>query len=337
MLNIFESARVKLTAWYLVIIMTISLSFSAFIYKSVDVELQRRFNAIEKKLTIETPKGWKISRPVHDYFLEDLLLTKKKVLFLLFYANGTIFVLSALAGYYLAGKTLVPIEKSMEEQKRFVADASHELRTPLTVLQTSIEVALRDKKLKLKDAKGVLAQNLKDVKSLTGLSNNLLTLSRLQQNGHSLTFIQINLKETINGVCSKFLPLAKAKKITIRVIGSETKISANKESIEKLITILIDNAIKYTPEKGEVIVRIKRGKDNVTVSVRDSGIGIFKKDTLYIFERFYRADSSRCKTKVDGFGLGLAMAKRIVELHKGSIKVKSELGKGSTFTIKLLV
>jgi two-component system sensor histidine kinase CiaH len=338
----FKSARIKLTTYYLVIIMAISLSFSAFIYQSVNVEFQRRLDVIENRIEVERPFGPRMLGPVHDIFLQDLNLARKRILLLLFYANGTILVLSAAAGYYLAGKTLQPIEATLEEQKRFVADASHELKTPLTALQTSIEVALRDKKLNLKNAKEILKESLSDIGNLTSLSNNLLALARMQSNGHSFNFEEVEVNRLINESVKKFIPLAKKKGVSLNLStdkaglnSKKEKLKVDKESFTKLITILIDNAIKYTQKGGEVNVSVKKSKKWLAIKVKDTGVGISKADLPHIFERFYQADSSRTKSKTDGFGLGLSIAKKIVEFHKGNIKVESKLGKGSTFIVKL--
>lgn len=159
----FTKARIKLTAQYVTIIMLVSFSFSTFLYRSISSDFQRRLNVIEQRLNEETPRGWRMQKPVHDYFLQDLHDARTGLVLMLIYANGMIFLLSSAAGYYLAGQTLTPIERAMNKQKRFIADAGHELKTPLTALQTSIEVALRDKKLNLKDAKKVLKEGLDDV------------------------------------------------------------------------------------------------------------------------------------------------------------------------------
>src|SRR4030042_6056054 len=161
----FKKARLKLTAWYLAIIMFISLSFSAFIYKSVTLELQNRFNIIERRLEIRDYNFGPPQAGQVEFFIEDLEASRNRILLVLLYTNITILIFSSIAGYFLAGKTLNPIEKSMEEQRRFVADASHEFRTPLTSLKTSIEVALRDKKICLNDAKTVLKGSLDDMET----------------------------------------------------------------------------------------------------------------------------------------------------------------------------
>lgn len=144
----FKTARLKLTAWYLLFIMAISLSFSAFIYRGVTLEFQRRLSAIEHRLELRR-HGFVPPAGRAQFFVQDLEEARQRLWLILIYTNGAIFLFSAIAGYFLAGRTLKPIEQSLEEQKRFVAEASHELKTPLTALQTSVEVALRDQKLGL--------------------------------------------------------------------------------------------------------------------------------------------------------------------------------------------
>jgi len=331
----FKKARLKLTAWYLVIIMAISLSFSAFIYKSVTFEFQRRLNVIERRLELRD-RGFGPPPGQVGLFIEDINESRKRLFLILVYTNATILFLSALAGYFLAGKTLAPIEKTLNGQKRFVADASHELKTPLTALQTSIEVALRDKKLSLKDAKEVLKQGLDNVQSLNSLSNYLLGLSRFQKD-NGLQKESLNIKDIIEEAIKNIVPIAKDKKIKLRVDSEDVVINANRESLEKLITILLDNAVKYTKEKGKVSITAKKENKYLIIKVKDTGIGISEKDLPRIFDRFYRADSSRSKEEVAGFGLGLSLAKEIIELYRGKISVDSTINKGSTFSVKLPV
>ena len=331
----FHSAHIKLTAWYLAIIMAISLSFSAVFFRGVTLEFQRRLNTIESRFNQERPLGWRMMGPVHEFFIDDLREAKTRVLFILLYTNGVIFVMSGIAGYFLAGRTLAPIENAMEEQKRFIADASHELKTPLTALQTSTEVALRDKKLSLKDAKNALKGNLEDLESLKRLSSDLLSLTSFQQNGNRLSLNKIDVGKVVDSAYKKIEPLAKKKNITINLKIQSLKLKANFESIEKLLTILLDNAVKYTEKGGSISLSLRKTSKNAVIEVNDTGIGISKKDLPHIFDRFFRAEASRTKGPADGYGLGLSIAKQIVKLHNGSINVKSTPDKGSTFTVKL--
>lgn len=330
----FKRARIKLTVLYLGIIMTISLCFSLFIYRMVSSELQGRLFAIERRLELRQ-RGFLPPPGQDQFFLEDIQETEAKVLLVLVYTNLVILVLSSVAGYLLAGITLRPIENAMDEQKRFVADASHELKTPLTSLQTSIEVAIRDKKITLNEALFTLKDSLSDIKNMTTLTNDLLSLTSYQQNGLKKYFEKVNLREVIFESVKKMGPVAKKKNINPDVIGNNIFIKGNKESLEKLVTILLDNALKYTHEKGKVVIEFSKKGSHVFIEVADTGIGIDKKDLPKIFERFYRSDMSRSKVNAVGFGLGLSIAKSIVEIHHGTIEVESEVGKGSTFTVKL--
>jgi len=347
----FHSARIKLTAWYLLIIMTISLSFSGVIYRASTWELDR----VERMQRQRIERGWPQRFPsipfnqqdeLPGFFrLDSALIEETKSHLLLFLAavNAVILVTSALAGYFLAGRTLAPIENSLEEQKRFIADASHELRTPLTALKTSLEVALRDKKMTLTDAKKVLDENLGEVESLKSLSDKLLSLARYQSNGHSLAFNEIEIKEVVEKAVKKIQPLAKEKEIEIETeteLGTSPSASsgfilnANEESLEEMLLIFLDNAVKFTPKGGKVFVDTVTSGRWLVIRIKDTGIGIAKEDLPHIFDRFYRADQSRTKEKVSGFGLGLSLAKKIIEIHKGTVDVESKVGKGTEFRIK---
>lgn len=346
----FKSARFKLTAWYLLIIILISIFFSAAIYFRVSQELEIGFRRAEIRqrageLGIPLPGRWPIGGEDLDprlqnegprFFLaEDLEAAKRHVAFNLLIIDIAILVISAGAGYFLAGKTLRPIETALEEQKRFVADASHELRTPLTSLKTSLEVALRDKKMSAMQAKKLLQSNLEDADNLKSLTDKLLSLARYQSNGKSRHFEKHNLAAIIQTAYDKILPLAKKKGVEIELHVEDTLIEADQTSLEEMVLIFLDNGVKYTVKGGKIKLTTRTGGGYVSMEIEDTGVGIAEKDIPYIFERFYRADSSRVKEETSGFGLGLALAKKIIEIHKGVVSVSSVLGKGTTFTIKL--
>jgi len=345
----FKSARLKLTGWYLLIIMLVSVFFSTVIYLGTVRELEGGFRRAELRLRAEQlgiPLPERFSERPEDlplrlreapprfFSAEDLQATKKRLGLNLLVINGAILGISALVGYFLAGKTLKPIEESLEEQKRFVADASHELRSPLTALKTSMEVALRDKKMSLTEAKKVIKSNLEDIDSLQSLSNNLLSLANFQSNGRNLVFENVDIAEVVKSAYRKILPLANKKGLKINLKVKNQTIQGNKESLGQMLFIFLDNAVKYTPGEGKIWVETGKDKKNLMVKIKDTGIGISKNDLPHIFDRFYRADASRTKEEVAGFGLGLSLAKRIIEIHQGTVGVSSVLNKGTTFTIK---
>jgi signal transduction histidine kinase len=328
----FENARLKLTFWYLLIIMSVSISFSAVIYRSVSVEFERRFQNIESKLELRGLGLYPPTAPL-QYFVDDLREIKTRVFFILLYTNGVIFLVSGLLGYFLAGQTLEPIENALNEQKRFVADASHELKTPLTALKTSIEVSLRNKNMTLNEAKKTLTESLSDIENLSDLSNYLLSLARLQKQ-EKINKEIFDIKEIVTILDRKFMPLANSKKLNLKISKADIKVRTNKDILEKLLSIFLDNSIKYT-DKGSVGMLFSKTRSGLVISISDTGYGISARDLPHIYERFYQGDASRTKKDNGGFGLGLSLAKQITDSLNGSVNVHSKPGQGTVFTVKL--
>ena len=334
----FKKARLKLTFWYVLIIMIVSLSFSVLAFRGLEFEMGRG-------LRIQAFKF--VPRPNYDGNHEIMILpredndifeeVKRRVLMRLVLINVGILLFSSLAAYFLSGKTLAPIEEMLEDQKRFVADASHELRTPLTAMKTEIEVGLRDKKVDLTTAKNLLKSNLEEVDKMQFLSNYLLALSRYQNHDVHTEFKKVSVKEMINKALKNVAHLARNKKIKFNTKIDAENIHGDLMSLAQLFTIIIDNAVKYSHEVGVINIRAWQENHLVCIEIEDHGMGIKASEIPYIFNRFYRADSSRSKTKIDGFGLGLSIAKSIVDLHHGKIEVKSRAGKGTTAIISLSV
>lgn len=175
----FRSARLKLTAWYLLIIMLISVSFSIGIY-NVQIRELERFRRVQPIRAEDlTPNGIRSRVFVIDQTLIDE--AEDNLQFTLIIINVGILILAGYSGYFLAGRTLTPIREMVDEQNRFITDASHELRTPITSLRSEIEVTLRDKNLNLKEARELLKSNLEEVNNLQYLSDNLIKLSQNQK------------------------------------------------------------------------------------------------------------------------------------------------------------
>ena len=185
------------------------------------------------------------------------------------------------------------------------------------------------------DAKELLKSNLTEIDKMKYFSDNLLALSRYEASGRDLSMEDVDLAEAVRQAIERNAPQAREKKISIKEDLSAVTVKGNPQSLVELISILINNAIKYSPEGKEVRVSVRIKGKKAVIEVRDQGIGISEKEIPHIFDRFYRADSSRNKTIVDGYGLGLSIAKSIVDAHKGEIKVESEVGKGSRFIVVL--
>lgn len=339
----FHAARIKLTAWYLAIIMVVSISFSAVIYRALTIELERfgrlqRYR-IERRLqndiliplndTLTPPHMLPIDDPELVDYIKHRLLTTLAVV------NSSIFVLAGLLGYMLAGRTLKPIAEMVDEQHRFISDASHELRTPLTALKAMLEVHLRDEHLTLRSAKTVLRDSIDEVNTLQSLSDSLLTLAQYQKSNVIKHFEKISLDAIIEDAIRQVTPLAKEKNIRIHSSKTGATVTGIRFSLTDLFVILLDNAIKYSKNSSVVSIRIRQSDKNVSVSITDTGVGMADKDLPRIFDRFYRADNARTKNVRNGYGLGLAIAKKIVDMHRGTITVTSTLGRGSTFTVTL--
>jgi len=330
----FHSARIKLTAWYLAIIMLVSLSFSFVIYGFISSEINRfaqvqRFR-IERRYFID-PTPPLPPNPDFDLITE----VRNRLILSLAAVNGTILILAGSLGYFLAGRTLNPISRMVDEQNRFISDASHELKTPITALKSAIEVNLRNKKLTLSQAKEIISDNLDDVNRLQLLAEGLLQLSFYQHSTSKAKLTQVSLSEIVATAIKNTSSLAFSKNIKITNLTSDTNFSAKFSDIVNLLVILIDNAIKYSPSKTKITISSQISNDKLLISLSDQGIGIDSKDIPHIFNRFYRADSARIKVDTGGYGLGLSIAKKIVEAHRGSISVQSQPKNGSTFTIQL--
>jgi signal transduction histidine kinase len=332
-MNIFKNAKIKLTVYYMLILMSVTLGFSFVIFASVsfitdkalDNQLRRfehEFNEIVIPYQLAPPTS--VIRP---NTIETLLEIRYKVAANLVLINLTIWAISGVLAYYLAGKTLKPVEEMHNQQKRFVSDAAHEMKTPLTVMKTELEVLLRDKNMDLQTAKATLVSNLEEINRLTQLTKHLLALSKLTgENGYSKE--KVNLVEVIEET---------AKKINSTLVKTtlvDAAIWANKADVTRVITNLIDNALKYNRDNNPVTVVSEIKNKHVLVRVKDNGIGIAKDDLPHIFEPFYKVDVSRTKTEVSGVGLGLAIVNEIICKNNGTITVESELNQGSTFTVE---
>ena len=245
---------------------------------------------------------------------------------------------AAVFGHIMAGRAIVPMQLAYEKQRQFAADASHELRTPLAVIMASADLLLMDQSITSPFLRQVINDLKSEVQKMSKLVSDLLLVARSDNNALKVTIKKFDLGEMLGQNIRMMTPLAEKKKIELSGENiRKVEIQADEQKIKQLILILVDNAIKYTPEGGKVTVRIEKiGEGRVTFSVQDSGIGIAKEDQDRIFERFYRVDKARSR-EIGGNGLGLSIASEIVRLHEGSIAVESEVGVGTKFIVELKV
>lgn len=328
----------KLAGLYLAIIMFISLFFSANVYQLSLQEFNRGFEEPGTTRTINGLPDSGIIEMLQQQLLDErnqrFAAAKQRVLTRLVITNVVILVGGGFLSYYLARRTLKPIEEAHEAQSRFTADASHELRTPIAAMQSETEVALMDPKLTLAHAKERLQSNLEELGKLTVLSDGLLRLAQLDNN--NLRGHDVSLDAVLQQALDRVMPLAEKKHILISSSGGKgLTVQGDTVSLAEALIILLDNAVKYSPEKTEVTVSATKGQKHISITVQDHGTGIKATELPYIFERFYRADTARSKQQTNGYGLGLAIAKTIIDRHNGKITVHSSPGKGSQFTIQL--
>jgi signal transduction histidine kinase len=242
-------------------------------------------------------------------------------------------LLSAAAGYWLAGRTLSPIAGALERQRNFASDASHELRTPLTVMLTNAELLTLHPERRLEEYQDVVSDIIAETQRLSRLVGDLLTLARADQGTAALAFTSTDLSEIATTVTRQFESLAAAKGLRLAgAIEPKVFVHGDADRLQQLAVILIDNAVRYT-EGGSVRVQVDRIRATATLTVSDTGPGIAPEHHRRLFERFYRIDTAR--SSEDGSGLGLALAKWIVESHHGHIELVSTPGEGTTFTVHL--
>lgn len=219
---------------------------------------------------------------------------------------------------------------------QFTADASHELRTPVAFIRTTAEVALVQPRTIERYRVALSAIHEESVR-MTEIIEQLLILARADSDRYVLNLEPIDVREAVSHALSKVLPVADQKglKLHAELPEEEATVLGDAKSLQRLFLILIDNAVKYTPEEGVVTVRISRDGDRVCVAVRDTGIGIAEEDLGRIFDRFFQAEKSRSRDS-GGSGLGLSIGRWIAEAHRAEIRVESKLNSGSVFTVSFL-
>ncbi|HEY1799892.1 MAG TPA: ATP-binding protein [Terriglobales bacterium] len=227
------------------------------------------------------------------------------------------------------------IENAFLRVTQFTADASHELRTPISLIRTESEIALR-KSRDIPEYREALAHILSESERTSTLIEKLLSLARADAGQATLDIRDVNLRDIVLQAAEDWRQIISEHNLQFaqNISDHEICVQGDSTALHRLINILLDNAVKYTPARGSVQLSLEIGDDKAILSVRDTGIGISREDCAKIFDRFYRVDKARTRES-GGAGLGLAIAEWIVEQHHGSISVESTLGAGSLFIAEL--
>ncbi len=323
----FKSATLKLTGWYLLILMATSIVFSLAIYESTFSEVTFRLDRLQNSFRLQPGI---LPDHTNNLTANEVSDASVHIVTELIYANLVILIGGGFVSYLLARRTLRPIEEAHDAQARFTSDASHELRTPLAAMKSEIEVALRDKNATKEELQEVLKSNIEEVDKLTSLSEMLLNMSRLDHDKLELTAVDIfDLAKNVTEIYDK-----SNHRVIIKAV-KRPLVEGNETALQELISVLVDNALKYSTEDSKVYITISTSSRQAKFSIKNFGPGIEADVLPHIFDRFYRADNSRAKHVNKGYGLGLALAKKIVELHSGELSATSTPGKTTVFSVAL--
>lgn len=285
-----------------------------------------------------------ISRKTHDLYLDKLesnkwngthILETEKETYKIDYAPF-MDVQNQIGGVVLVFKNITEQHRLDKQQKEFVANVSHELKTPITTIksytETLLEGALDEKELAIDFLKTINSESDR----MSRLVSDLLRLSRMDHEKAIWTKEKISINEIVKDSCSKLSLQAKSKKIKLDCSydSRNSNVLFDRDGLEQILLNIIGNAIKYTPEHGEVSVSISAETSRVVLAIKDTGIGIPKDDLNHVFERFYRVDKARTR-QMGGTGLGLSIAEQIAKAHDSTIELSSELHVGTTVTISM--
>lgn len=318
-MKLFTSATLKLAGWYLLILVGVSISFSAIVFQVTRGEIAARLTRLSEDDSIVA--SMRITPQIAQRYLEASTVN---LLISLGYLNLLVLVGGGTGAYFLARRTLQPIEAAHDAQSRFVANASHQLRTPLAIMKAETELVLDDVRATKQNLRETLASNLEEINHLSDLSGMLLALSKGEQALKQPTG-NIDLVATLHDIITQ---RQVNRRTTLQTPNSLT-LYTHEVAIREILSILLDNAIKHSPEDSPITITLTPEKQSILYTITNTGQGIRPDELPHIFERFYRRGSA------DGYGLGLSLAKQLVRALGGTISVTSAQDALTTFTVSL--
>lgn len=302
--------------------------------KVYSIKVQDKYNYRGITIKAETSEG----EGIYIQLLANVdgeVATINNVIDTLLVGSLIIIGIAIIGSYILSKMTLKPIMESYKKQTEFVQNAAHELRTPLTIIQAKQELLLQEPESKIIDKSEDINIMLKETKRLTKLIKELMVLAMADSNELKMHKEKTNIDNLVKEIIIPYKDFAEMQEKEINLelnYGKEVNIDRNK--INQLLVIILDNAIKYTTEKDKITVKTYSKEGKCVIEVADTGIGISKEAAKHVFDRFYREDKARSREK-GGTGLGLSIAHTIVKLHGGSIKITSNEPKGAKVIIKI--
>lgn len=338
----FRSARLKLTLFYLVTLLFFSLTLTTGVRVFAEYEIEQSIAAqrgefkemVRSGLELLVPHPERTFNSAQEYQAELARQHLNQKLILL---NLGALIVGGAVSWWFAGRTLRPIAQAHEAQARFVADASHELRTPLANMRAENEVFLRQKQFDEEETRELVRSNLEEVQRLEHLSRDLLALTQYGQS--NLPLEDIKIQTVIDESLGQMSKLMQEKDVSLQQKVTPASVLGHQESLVRLMIILLDNAVKYGPKPGTVYLAGAQHGSHYVLTVRDTGKGIAAKDLPYIFDRLYRGDPARAQlgSGAPGYGLGLALAREIVQANKASIKAYNAPQGGAVFSVQLMM
>jgi len=325
----FKSATLKLTFWYVLLAVVLCFAYSAVVYHLSTEELNEALDH-QYHGFVDNDADRRYAPPPGSYLQHH----SRHLLNQLAWFNVVVIAGSCVAGYFLARRTLRPIEQAHQAQVRFTAEASHELRTPLAAIRADTEVALMEKGLTAK-TKRTLEGNLRDIERLEQLTTNLLDIARYQNNPTPKTAV-LDFDEVTLQVVKQLTHKAEEKHLTLKTTIQPVQVIGERRSLERLLIIVLDNAIKYSHENSTVTISLTSNNVSAVATIQDQGVGIPASDLPHIFEYFYRSQNTGLAMSA-GYGLGLPLAQKIATAHGGQIQIDSREHHGTTATITLPV
>ncbi|MFH1150847.1 MAG: HAMP domain-containing sensor histidine kinase [Actinomycetota bacterium] len=321
---------VKLTLGYLALIMLVSGFLSYAVYRVSSGPLERRLEVGERILIIEPPPP-EFPRRFDPGAVHEV---KRNIGLSLVYFNIAVLFLAGILSYWLAKSQLSPMQEAFDLQSRFTSDAAHELRTPLTAMRTEIEVALRGGELSPDEVRELMESNIEEIGKLESLSNSLLKLAQYEE-ATGAVLGSVSLNDVVEAALERVDHSAQSAGITVETGGEDIEIPGDRASLVELLVILLDNSIKYSEAGTTVRVSTTTAGRHAVVTVADRGLGIGSEDLDHVFDRFYRGKLADSARRVEGYGLGLSIARRIAEMHRGTVEIESVQGEGTTVTVRL--